>query len=180
MFTCLNIYFSNFARFYHIWQQELHIWKGKRSLALANKSLTCFQYHKGIHKGMIVSISLTHMSTLRLENCTRNVSDLHVPLIFYEIVDITKGNAKVFETPCGNGVWHIKWCPLTSHVQCSSLQNNTNYFCIARIFITKLTTIGVPNPLVEKMSFWTQIVGILTSFNYISWQRQVEKHMFFY
>jgi hypothetical protein len=34
--------------------------------------------------------------------------------------------------------------------------------------------------IVEKMSFSTQIVGILTSFKYIRWQRQVEKHMFFY
>ncbi len=32
--------------------------------------------------------------------------------------------------------------------------------------------------IVGKMSFSTQIVGILTSFNYISWQRQVEKTCF--
>jgi hypothetical protein len=32
-----------------------------------------------------MSISLTHVSTLRLENCIRNVNDLHVVLIHMKL-----------------------------------------------------------------------------------------------
>ncbi len=63
----------------------------------------------------------------------------------YEVVNTINGNVKVLEAPCGDGVQHIEQCPLTSHIQCSTLQNTTNYSCITRI-ITKPTITGVPNP----------------------------------
>jgi hypothetical protein len=31
------------------------------------------------------------------------------------------GDVEVLQAPCGDGVWHIKRCPLMSHVQCSAL-----------------------------------------------------------
>jgi len=69
----------------HISQQESHIWKGKRFLALANKSLTCLKDQKGIHINMIVLIFFAHMSTPRLENRTCNVSGLLLELIHMRV-----------------------------------------------------------------------------------------------
>jgi hypothetical protein len=54
------------------------------------------------------------------------------------------------EAPCGDGVWHIERCPLTSHVQCSALQKSTNHSCAIRI-ITKPTSIGVPTPTYSRL-----------------------------
>ncbi len=62
-------------------QQQSPIWKGMRFLAFANGSSTYFQDQKGIHISMIVSNFLTHVSTPRLEICTRNVSGLFTVLI---------------------------------------------------------------------------------------------------
>jgi len=76
----LQMQFWNMHRA-HISQQESHIWKGKRFLALADKSLTCLKDQKGIHINMIVLIFFAHISTPRLENRTCNVSGLLLELI---------------------------------------------------------------------------------------------------
>jgi hypothetical protein len=57
-------------------------------------------------------------------------------------VDQIQRDVEVFETPCGDGVWHVKRCPYMSHVQCSMLQKSTKHSCVART-IAKPTFIGV-------------------------------------
>jgi hypothetical protein len=69
----------------HLSQQESRIWKGKRILAFANGNLTCLQNQKGIYIRTIMSISLAHMLTPRLENCTRNVNGLFIVLIYTKV-----------------------------------------------------------------------------------------------
>jgi hypothetical protein len=64
----------------------------------------------------------------------------------YEGVDTIDDDDEVLEACYGDAIWDINQCPLTSHIQCSTLQNTTNYYCIARI-ITKLTTIMAFLPL---------------------------------
>jgi hypothetical protein len=64
-------------------QQESHIWKGKISLVLVNRSSTYLQNQKGIHIGIIVSIPFAHMS--KLENCICNMNNLHVVLIYMRL-----------------------------------------------------------------------------------------------
>ncbi len=54
-----------------------------------------------------------------------------------------QGDVEVLEGPCGDGVWHRERCPLTLHVQCSTLQKSTKHSCVTRI-IAKQTFISVP------------------------------------
>jgi hypothetical protein len=84
------------------------------------------------------------------QNCV-NFSHLHVNHTIARLnveieqpgVDQIQGDVEVLETPCGDGVWHIKRCPCMSHVQCSTLQKSTKHSCVTRI-ITKPTSISVP------------------------------------
>jgi hypothetical protein len=34
----------------------------------------------------------------------------------YRVVDITNGSVDVLEVSYKDGVWHIEWCPPTSHI----------------------------------------------------------------
>jgi hypothetical protein len=74
------------------------------------------------------------------------------------IVDKIQEDVEVLEAPCGDGVWHIKRCPLMSHVQCFALQKPTKHFCATRI-ITKPTSIGVLAPTYSRL--WFQFPNVV-------------------
>jgi hypothetical protein len=65
-------------------------------------------------------------------------------------VDQIHGDVEVLEAPCGDGVWHIKICPLTSQVQWFALKNSTKHSCATRIII-KPTFIGVLTPTYSRL-----------------------------
>jgi hypothetical protein len=75
---------------------------------------------------------------LRLNNTIVN-SSVNIEEL---VVDQIEKEVEVLEAPCGDGVWHIKRCPPTSHVLCSMLQKSTKHSCATKI-ITLLTSIGV-------------------------------------
>jgi hypothetical protein len=91
--------------------------KGKKSLALTNKSVTCLKDQKGIPIGTIMSISLAHhVSTPKLKNHTRNLSGLPIVLICMKLWIPLMAMLRFLKLPYEYAIWNIKQCPPTSHI----------------------------------------------------------------